>query len=245
MREIKRWIRDRAKLLWESRWAGIVLIFVWTIVAAALEYWTPAPGIAVAAMGVAASLMAARTYSGGLQKAGWMLVITAFLVVEAQAIKQDRHAHDVELSNLLAQTMGADSYPIFMAIFPGNGTNLFPVQVVYPPQPTADTWPLIDVNVNVSVRPSKGTGIDGITPEVRNSLFTPAHYNLGNLVRGIFPAPFKLEAGKRYQLSITTRRNSYYENINIDESKNSPGGYNISWCLYRYSDNKLLDGKCN
>ena len=147
----------------------------------------------------------------------------------------------------LVQTMGGSGYPLFLPTFPSNNpstNDLWPVKVFYPPRPSRESAPLVDVNVDISVEPSKSAKAGGVTPEVIETMFNPVHYNLGTIVRGVFNAPFQLQSGKRYQLVITTRRDSFVENINIDQSPSSPGGYRLSWCIYRHADNKLLDGKC-
>jgi hypothetical protein len=88
-----RWkMESRAWLeaIWEGRWSGIVLTGAATIVCACLFYLVPAPGVSVAVMGVTAAIMAARTKATGAEKAAWMLIISALLVIEVGAIKKER-----------------------------------------------------------------------------------------------------------------------------------------------------------
>ena len=217
-------------------------------------------------LGVLVTLIKDPKEIGRREKAAWTFIFFALLLLEIKSVYQDRREHDNEQSRAraeqlerfgkiadsidknLAQTMGGSGYPIFLPTFPMNKPapdDLWPVKVIYLPEAGTDTDPLIDVNVDIEVRPAKGSGTAGFTKEVLGSLFDPAHYNLGNVVSGIFAAPFRLQSGKRYQLVITTRRGFFYENVNIDQSAGSPGGYHVSWCLYRHADNKLLDGKCD
>jgi len=218
-------LRNALEILWESRWAGVLFTSFFVVLTRYLEYRPASPGVAIAWLGAVAALMSLRSKATGVEKANWMLLIACLLVIEFRAIRQDRKEHDEAFANLLSQTMGGDGYPVFLPVFPRDKATpdeTWPVQVIYPSEPTADTTPLIDVSVNVEVRPSKGSGTGGFTQEVVDSLFTPAHFSLGNLPRGTFTAPFRLQSGKRYQLAITTRRGFFYENINIDRSPSSP-----------------------
>ncbi len=83
-------LREQLETIWENRWAGIVLTGTGTIVAACLFYLIPSPGVSVAVMGLVAATMAARTKATGAEKAAWMLIISALLVVEIEAIKKER-----------------------------------------------------------------------------------------------------------------------------------------------------------
>ena len=96
-------LHGRLEAVWEGRRAGLALLACGTVVAGCLEHWVPAPGVAVAAMGVLAALMAARTKASGAEKAIWMLLISSLLVIEVLAIRKDRQVHDAELANLLSE----------------------------------------------------------------------------------------------------------------------------------------------
>ncbi|HEY1482256.1 MAG TPA: hypothetical protein VGK96_26450 [Candidatus Sulfotelmatobacter sp.] len=243
-------LRENFEALWQLTEVGLWLIFGGLTLSALLLYRLPSPGIGVAVMGVVAALMAARVNPRGFEKAAWMILMSALLVVEILAVRKDRNEHDAAMANLLGQTMGGSGYLTFFPTFPSNNPasgDVWPVQAAYFPKSSSEpAFPLMDVNVDFYIRPSKGDAYnDGFSKEVMDSLRTPAHYTLGTVIpTTIFAAPFKMQSGKRYQLRITTRRDFFYENVNIDTDPNAPGGYKVSWCLYRYADNKLLDGKC-
>ena len=61
-----------------------------TVCAALFFHSNPVPGVSVAIMGFAAALLAARTKANGREKATWMLIIAALLVIEIVAIRKDR-----------------------------------------------------------------------------------------------------------------------------------------------------------
>lgn len=90
---VLRWaikLREVSESLWEQAWFGFLFVVIYAI---ACGYWLfeiPAPGYAVAVMGVAAALMAARTKASGYEKAAWMLVMFGLLYVETRAIRKDR-----------------------------------------------------------------------------------------------------------------------------------------------------------
>jgi hypothetical protein len=83
-------LKSFMEAIWESRWCGIVLTGGATIACALLFYSVPAPGVSVAVMGGVAAMMAARTRATGVEKATWMLIISALLVIEVAAIKKER-----------------------------------------------------------------------------------------------------------------------------------------------------------
>lgn len=161
----------------------------------------------------------------------------------------------------LRQTMGGNSYPKFLPTFPVDGSNQMPVSVITPGKfwphghiPTPEeTAPLLDVSVDVTLHAIRS---DDVTIRDFDSLFHPAHYNLGTLiVPGMFTAPFKLEMGRRYTLEITTRRGSFREEIHMDRDANTPGGWRNSLCIYGRQtvykhgtvtgEEKLLEGHCD
>jgi hypothetical protein len=153
---------------------------------------------------------------------------------------------DKENANLF-QTMGGTGYPFFMPTYPtieSGSERLVPVKVAYF---NGKHVPLIDVNVDVMLRPPKGEKLEDFMAAAGNGIgtvFHPKHYSLGTVLPGLFDSPIQLQAGKRYYFSITTRRGFFVEQINIDQDKNTTTGWSFSECLYRTSDSKLLEGKC-
>ncbi len=83
-------LKSSLEAIWEGRWCGIVLTGAATIACAFLFYLVPPPGVSVDVMGVTAAIMAARTKATGAEKAAWMLIISALLVIEVAAIKKER-----------------------------------------------------------------------------------------------------------------------------------------------------------
>ncbi|MGB2604396.1 MAG: hypothetical protein WBC78_12435 [Candidatus Sulfotelmatobacter sp.] len=111
--EVRAWLEG----IWESRWSGIALTGMATLVCAVLSWWIPSPGVSVAFMGVAAAMMTARTKATGTEKAVWMLIISTLLVSEVLAIRKDRREHDEQTARLLQlekesldNITGGDSY---------------------------------------------------------------------------------------------------------------------------------------
>jgi hypothetical protein len=84
-------LREQLETIWENRWCGVALAGTFTIAVACLFYWVPPPGISVAVMGAVAAIMAARTKATGAEKATWMLIISALLVIEIAAINKERY----------------------------------------------------------------------------------------------------------------------------------------------------------
>lgn len=189
---------------------------------------------------------------------------TAHDQMQAQIIRIDRERFEVTLRHMegiletnteilikesanLSQIMGGSGYPTFLPTAPSNHPSneaIWPVKVAYF---GADKLPLMDVNIDLMLRPqpSKNPN-DEWDNETVESPFHPTHYNIGTILPAtISESPIKLRSGKHYYLVITTRRGWFYEKINIDPDTSQPGGWRLSWCLYRYRDNKLLDGKCN
>jgi hypothetical protein len=88
---VLRWavrLRELSEQVWERRQVGFALVLAGAIICSYWLFRIPAPGYAVAVMGVAAALMAARTKASGYEKAGWMLVMFGLLFVET--IRKDR-----------------------------------------------------------------------------------------------------------------------------------------------------------
>ena len=113
--------RERAEIIWESRWAGVVFVSCFAVAAACLEYWIPSPGVSVAFMGVAAALLTARIKATGMEKAAWMVLISSFLVIEVLAIRKDRKEHDEALAKVLNEEVTARSEAKNSFVEIGNG----------------------------------------------------------------------------------------------------------------------------
>jgi hypothetical protein len=119
--------------------------------------------------------------------------------------------------------------------------------------PTAEeTAPLADVTVDLMEDPRR---MEEMTQSAMESMMYPTHYNLGTImVPGRFVAPFKLEAGKGYNLLITTRRGSFRQEIYIKRDPSAAGGWAEFSCTYvrqiahkhgtTVSEDKLLLGDC-
>jgi hypothetical protein len=146
---LRRWktqIRERAEIVWKSRWAGVVFLSCFAAATGCLEHRIPSPGVSVALMGVAAALMTARIKATGIEKAAWMIVISGLLVVEVMAIRKDRKEHDEVLATLIAgvndnlkMQTGGDSfaYITFTPEPPNIRINQFP--------PTSDPQFLVSI----------------------------------------------------------------------------------------------------
>jgi hypothetical protein len=83
-------LRTRLEAVWKARWSGVALGSIATVVIAWLFSRIPPPGIAVTLMGVVAAVMSLRTKATGTEKAIWILIISALVVVEVTAIKKER-----------------------------------------------------------------------------------------------------------------------------------------------------------
>jgi hypothetical protein len=82
--------RAFADRVWEDSSFGLWLVLILLFGTVYLFIFIPMPGVAAAAMGLTAALMAGRTGAKGWEKAGWMFVIFSLLVVEVLAIRRDR-----------------------------------------------------------------------------------------------------------------------------------------------------------
>lgn len=101
---VLRWairLRELSEMLWEHRAFGFVFVLPCALICAYWVYKIPAPGYAIAVMGIAAAIMAARTKASGYEKAAWMLVMFGLLFVETRAIRKDRT--DNELKRVQAE----------------------------------------------------------------------------------------------------------------------------------------------
>jgi hypothetical protein len=95
--------RDEVESLWSSHKFGMWIVFVGLATTAALLWRLPAPGIAVAIMGIAAALMAARKEPTAWEKAAWTFMMFGLLLVEILAVRRDRKEHDKQLADLFQQ----------------------------------------------------------------------------------------------------------------------------------------------
>ncbi|HUK25147.1 MAG TPA: hypothetical protein VLV49_11240 [Terriglobales bacterium] len=261
---------------------GAVLAIDWS-------WFPPVPGYAVGVLAVLAAAMSVHIDMHRLQKAVWMVLIGAFLVVEFAAIGEDRAQNQMRqavtlgaerrefgkvlsqnqrhfestmnstkgvlksLDMALLQAMGGSGYPVFVPVAPSSPSRgtMWPVAVVYHLSDQNDrrNLPLLDVSVDVREDlPERPIAkIDSTTrSRIAESQFHPAHFDLGSLVPpSNFITPIRLYPGRRYEFTITTRRGLFREYVSIEPQPASPGGWHPSWCLYRYRDNELLDGKCD
>src|SRR5579885_49483 len=86
-RQRRRWNAFLASLFTVLQLAGFILVAIWWS-----ELRLPPPGYAVAFLAVATALMSIQPEMRGWQKAVWMLLIGALLVVELRAITLERSA---------------------------------------------------------------------------------------------------------------------------------------------------------
>jgi hypothetical protein len=102
-------LRNKLETLWEHPKVGLGLVVVGIIVSAYLWRRLPSPGIGVTVMAIAGALMAARVRPTGLEKALWVFMMFALLLVEIAAIRKDREERDTAMTNLLAEEKAARS----------------------------------------------------------------------------------------------------------------------------------------
>jgi hypothetical protein len=81
---------ERTEHAWKSGPAGIVVCSIAAICAVFLHWHLPLPGVAVAVLGAVAAIMSLRPDMKILEKAAWMLIVSALLYAEIRAIRQDR-----------------------------------------------------------------------------------------------------------------------------------------------------------
>jgi hypothetical protein len=86
-----------------SKIVGCVLILSGMLLCAYWLFHRPAPGLSVAFMGAAVAVMSLRVYVKGLETAGWLVLIFAFLVVEILAIRKDRFDNQQQQATLRMQ----------------------------------------------------------------------------------------------------------------------------------------------
>jgi hypothetical protein len=137
--------------------------------------------------------------------------------IESVITKEDR---------TLLQTMGGDAFPLFIPVLPAvsspNGP-VMPVKVINSINTRGrpnKLLPLVDVNVDISIQLHNGN-----YQEAGMSALHSDHYNLGNILPGVFETPIKLQPGKIYNLAITTRRRYFVETIDIVNEKAG------NWCM--------------
>jgi hypothetical protein len=83
-------VHERLEALWDARWFGITATSIAALLGACFIVFIPVPGVSVAVLGVAAAMMSLRPKATGVEKATWMLILAAFLVIEVLAIRKDR-----------------------------------------------------------------------------------------------------------------------------------------------------------
>lgn len=89
-------LRAISEQIWKHWSLGFAFIFSGAVVCTYWLFILPAPGYAVAVMGVAAALMAGRTKASGYEKAAWMLVMFGLLFIETLAIRKDRNDNEAK-----------------------------------------------------------------------------------------------------------------------------------------------------
>ena len=164
----------------------------------------------------------------------------------------------------LGEVEGGVGFPMFLPMPPiEHNDDMWSVLVMTPGKPwqhghiptSEETEPLIDVTVDLSEIVQPDMTSMTVSAEAFESQFLPQHYNLGTIaVPEDRTAPFKLEAGKNYQLLIRTRRMIFAERIYFDRDEKAIGGWRTSECTsQRYTSysqqtvtvgDKLIDGKC-
>src|SRR5208282_3074359 len=207
-------------------------------------YWYFRPPNAGSALlllaGVSSLMLLADTKP--VHKTIYVVLVILFIRIEYAAMNRDRNDAREKYEASINQIMGGDGYILFLPTFPSHKSSageMFPVKMIYN---TTSNPPLMDVNVDMSLIALHGVEVDG---RVAYSVMHPAHYNLGQVLPGMFESPFQLQAGNRYYFRIITRRNSFYEKVYIDPDTMVREGWKISSCLYRYNTSTLLAGECN
>jgi hypothetical protein len=214
------------------------------VAAAFCLYWYFCPPNAGSALLVLAGVGALMLLSDmkPAHKPVYVAVVIFLIFIEYRAMNKDRIDAQAKYETNMNAILGGDGYLFFLPTFPPHNSStgeLFPVKMIYE---TTGTLPLMDVNVDLSLISLHGTEVNG---RVAYSVMHPAHYNLGQVLPGMFESPFQLEAGNRYYFRIITRRNSFYEKVYIDPNPTVRGEWKISWCVYRYNTSTLLRGNCN
>jgi hypothetical protein len=232
-------------------------------------YWIPhrnlpPAGVAIGALGAVGVLVAIRRKPGETERVLLAFIALGFLIAEVRAIHQEDRKYQDNFDGAMAQIMGGSDFPKFLPMPPINRRDdLWPVLMMTPGEPWEhghiptgiETAPLIDVTVDISEIPQPDFTKMTVSAEAFESLFLPQHYDLGTItVPEDRTAPFKLEAGKNYQLLIRTRRMVFVERIYFDRDEKAIGGWRTSDCISeRYttysqqtvtSGEKLIEGKC-
>lgn len=261
------WIQE-IEHAWKRTWFGYVLLAISTAMCLWLHLHLPSSGWGATIMVVVAAIMALRTEMGGREKWLWFVLLLIYAVLEIRAINRDRSEQNSKFETIadglkttirqgntaisgldatLQQIIGSDESPYFVPSFPAinsGGKLLFLVKEFYI---NSKSIPIVDVNVDVTIRPSKDEDTVHWSQRVGafpGSPFHPWHYELGTVLPGGFESPIQLEAGNRYYFYITTRRGLFYEKINIDRNDQVPDHWSISVCLYRADTNTLIRGEC-
>jgi hypothetical protein len=165
-------------------------------------------------MAIVAGAMTLRQDMKAREKFMWFALLLWLMGIEIRAVKNDRAIQDASFTNILLQTMGGEGAPEFLPTHSLNGT--WPVKVI---NMNEDKLPLMNVTVDISSRPANGPTV--LDPE---SISHPRHFDIGTIPPDeMWESPIVLVPG-RYYFSITTRRNLFYEKINIDPDAATPSG---------------------
>jgi hypothetical protein len=224
----------------------------------------PSAGVAIGALGAVGVLVAIKGELEVAHKVIWAVITLGLLITEVRAIHQEDRKYQDNFDGEMAQIMGGSNFPKFLAMPPINHRDdMWPILMMTPGNPWenghtptgAETAPLIDVAVDISEIPQPDFTNMTVNAEAFESQFLPHHYDLGTItVPEDRAAPFKLEAGKNYQLLIRTRRMVFVERIYFDRDEKAIGGWRTSECVSQKftsygqqtvtSGEKLIEGKC-
>jgi hypothetical protein len=249
-------LKERAGWIWKGVW--LLVIFVLTAAELRMIVWGDSDAAKereYAACQMEKSFQAIET-EGQQQFSATTGGLEGVIGAETTAL--------VTGNKTLMQTMGGYAYPKFYVSAPLNhNDDMWPVFLVSPGSPwphfhiltSAEKAPLIDVTVDISEILQPDFKTMTVSGEAFESQVFPQHYSLGTiLVPETRTAPFKLQAGKNYQLHISTRRREVVERIYFDRDEKAIGGWRISQCvvesytLYRRHKvtfgTKTIDGVC-
>lgn len=85
---------ESARRVWHRKPAGVFVLYVFIMFLSYWEFHIPSPGVGVAAMAVAASLMSFFGEMGGKEKLAWTALLFAFLHLELTSIRTERTANE-------------------------------------------------------------------------------------------------------------------------------------------------------
>jgi hypothetical protein len=90
----------RIERIWDSRATALVLGAIGAGCAVWANIWLPLPGVSVAILGAMAAVMSLRPKMRMLEKAAWMVLISAMLGAEIHSIRRDRSTNDAKQSKI-------------------------------------------------------------------------------------------------------------------------------------------------